>query len=444
MKPSYFNFVFSHAGKNYVYNSISGVLAETDEMFDKIMDNITNGDESLCVPDNETLKKMTESRIIIDDNIDEIAEYETLFEKTKEESSKCTLTIAPSLLCNFSCPYCYETKNEIIMSDDHVNKLIKFIKRSLVGKKFCGITWYGGEPLLCKDIIYKISDEVIAYCEENEIKYDGNIITNGYLLTDEILDNLIKYKVSSAQITLDGDREHHNKKRFLKNGQGSYDRILQNIKKIDAKGIKLSIRINVDINNADNLDSLFDDLVELKLQNSYVYFGLLSPATEACASIANSCLTNENFSQKTLLWNYKLYKRGVFPSLLRIYPKRIISPCAALSSYACVIDSRGNFYKCWNDIGNESKAVGNLDSDESLPFKYTDNLRRYTEWSPYVYSECKKCKVLPLCGGYCAYMAFKDGQPVCSKWKYILEDYLRQVVASAIEQNLNNKKEVNL
>lgn len=426
MKKSNYNFIFTHNNDTYVYNSFTGAFAKTDNEFQQFLENVEN--DSNFTSDSQTFIQMKEAGIIVDNDYDELEKYKDLYVKSKNDKHTCAFTIAPSFSCNFNCPYCYESKNSYVMKPEHVKKMIDYIKKSTEGKKGCHITWYGGEPLICKNIIYEISEEIINYCNEKNIKYSSNIVTNGYLLTDEIISKLEYYKVNQAQITLDGDRERHNAKRFTYDGKGSYDQILANIKKLDSSNIHVNIRINVDKTNENYMDNLFEDLKQLNLTKTNIYFAFIYVATDVCASVSNSCMTNENFSYKNLTWNMKLYSNGLFKSMLQKYPNRIAAGCSALSPNSIVVDSQGYFYKCWDDIGCKEKSVGNLDEDVSMPLIPSWNLHKYLEWNPFIYEECCKCKVLPICGGYCSYLAMKDGKPRCVKWKYTLEDYLKQVI----------------
>ena len=54
-----------------------------------------------------------------------------------------------------------------------------------------------------------------------------NIITNGLLLTPEVVDRLLPYGPLGVKVTLDGDRDTHNRMRPLRGGQGTFDKILE-------------------------------------------------------------------------------------------------------------------------------------------------------------------------------------------------------------------------
>ena len=93
------------------------------------------------------------------------------------------------------------------------------------------VSWFGGEPLLGLKTIKNLSKKFISICFQNGLDYSASITTNGYLLNERIIHQLIlDYRVNNFQITIDGDEESHNFQRVLRNGKGSYSKILENIK----------------------------------------------------------------------------------------------------------------------------------------------------------------------------------------------------------------------
>jgi len=57
-----------------------------------------------------------------------------------------------------------------------------------VPEDFIRIDWYGGEPLLAIDTIDRIS----TYLINKKINFTAGMVTNGYLLTPENVDVLVK------------------------------------------------------------------------------------------------------------------------------------------------------------------------------------------------------------------------------------------------------------
>ena len=59
-----------------------------------------------------------------------------------------------------------------------------------------------------------------------------SVITNGLLLTPEVVDRLEPFGLASFKITLDGDQAAHDRMRPLRGGQGTFDRIIENIRRV--------------------------------------------------------------------------------------------------------------------------------------------------------------------------------------------------------------------
>ena len=66
------------------------------------------------------------------------------------------------------------------------------------------VAWFGGEQLLAADVIESLSKRLMAPAEEKGVDYRASIITNAYLLTQDVIDMLSAVKVTSAQVTIDG------------------------------------------------------------------------------------------------------------------------------------------------------------------------------------------------------------------------------------------------
>ena len=104
---------------------------------------------------------------------------------------------------------------------------------------------------------------------DNEIKIpvkEQSITTNGYLLTDEIINFFIYKKLNSIQITLDGKEDNHNKTRRLKRtGNPTYRQIVENIGKILNKweDTEIKIRVNVEAEKCEDFFVVYNELTKL-------------------------------------------------------------------------------------------------------------------------------------------------------------------------------------
>jgi uncharacterized protein len=93
------------------------------------------------------------------------------------------------------------------------------------------------------------------------IQLNISIITNGVLIDGELVDFLLPLGLKEVKVTLDGDREAHDAKRPHRNGDGTFDTILQNLLRLKGK-VPISIGGNFDDSNKESIPQLLDLLEE--------------------------------------------------------------------------------------------------------------------------------------------------------------------------------------
>ena len=133
--------------------------------------------------------------------------------------------------CNLNCRYCYAgSKFKENMTFETATKVIHFIDnitKNVNTNQIITIGFFGGEPLLCYDLIKRIID----YSNKN-IKNNGSIkfsiTTNGLLLNKDRLEYLKSQNVDLC-ISIDGNEEIHNLNRIYLNGRGSFNQVLKNV-----------------------------------------------------------------------------------------------------------------------------------------------------------------------------------------------------------------------
>jgi len=185
------------------------------------------------------------------------------------------LVIFPTEQCNFRCFYCYESFALGKMSDKTVQAILKLVNKRASTLKQLNISWFGGEPLMAKDIVIYLSQEFQKISQKFNIIYHANMTTNGYYLTSELLDNLLDLGITFYQITLDGSKETHDKIRVLSNKEGSFDQIwnnLLNFKKLKSK-FNIIMRIHYSPDNIDDIKKFSQQIIhQFKNDNRYTIF----------------------------------------------------------------------------------------------------------------------------------------------------------------------------
>lgn len=121
------------------------------------------------------------------------------------------------------------------------------------------ISWFGGEPLIAKHLIYDLSDFIKNTVSTYNIEYYGTMTTNA-LLTPSVMQTLSDFGITSFQVSLDGIKADHDKTRVRIDGKGTFDKIWQNLIDLSKTNLDFEIvlRVHVHIDNYDNIRQLLN------------------------------------------------------------------------------------------------------------------------------------------------------------------------------------------
>lgn len=422
MKESRYNISVEHNGEQLMFNSRTTATAALDRPALDILKAVRLGIE---VKETELVREMKRAGFLVEASVDELQQLEMSYNLSKYEKAGLGLVIAPTMACNFACPYCFEGAQTGIMSEELQDKIISMASDFAKNGQNLNITWFGGEPLLAKKTIYSMSEQLIGICKREKVDYEAGIITNGYLLDEETIQRLKEYRVTSIQITLDGLSETHNRKRKLKSNsdEPTFARILENTLLAKKFGIDTAVRINVDRETQQELEQLLELMIEKGLEED-LYLGHVQANTDSSKDFAENCLSTEEFACVCADFENLLFSKKIKTD----YPEPTRMGCGADYLYSYVIDADGDMYKCWNDIGIKGNSIGNIGVLENLSQfvqNPNQNYSKYLTWSPFDFEKCRECNILPICMGGCQYNGRDAGEPVCENWKYELEKYIK-------------------
>lgn len=436
-KLSRYNFTFPYPKcaegqeQTVMYNTRTGSIALI--VADKYRQYCDFAENGTPVSDEELLSDLKLGGYVVDADYDELRAIKYRLLSSRYNTTSLGLTIAPTSNCNFRCIYCYEKDSikPVTMSEQTQEELIEFVKQYVSVIKSLSISWYGGEPLLAIDIIEKLSNVFMKLCEENKIEYSASMVTNGYLLTPENVKKLHKLKVSSIQVTLDGAAEDHDKRRFLKGGHPTFDRIIENLSasKDNLPG-HVAIRINADRHNIDRVDNVVKILREKGLEDKvHPYLAMVENSNDAYND--NSCLHTNEFSQ----CEFDFITRNGLDIVGRT-PQQIGNYCGADTCGSYVINADGRIYRCWDDIGMEERSVGTLkEGPKDCPVMY-----EFMMYDPTEDPECRDCKFLPVCMGGCPHQRMQNPKIRCTAMKYGLDSFMG-VIPELLEQQVDEAKQ---
>lgn len=427
MKKSKYNILFEEDNNNFVFNSFTTALDKVNNDFLDILNSAESLTSEKYNEHKPLIDNMIKSGYLVSDDYDELKALQFYHLSQKFNGERLFLTIAPTMGCNFACPYCYESVKCGTMTQDVRDRLIEFVKSNLENKTSLHVLWFGGEPLLAKEIIYDLSNEMISLCEENGVRYKAKMVSNSYLLDDETMSKLKQCKVEEIQVTIDGPARIHNSRRKLKNSDSpTFDRILSNISKLKKFGIHAIIRINVDKTNVDYIGELADTLAEYGLKDTFVYLGYTTEYDRDCPTkMTETCLDYTDFSIISAEFYKLLIEKGFSNIINNIYPSVTPGHCSAEFLNSFIIDPLGNLYKCENELGETENCIGNIFNVNDKKDKYAINGIEWLLSSPFSNENCISCNILPLCMGGCQFSYRKTKKLRCLPLKYNIVNTLK-------------------
>jgi len=213
----------------------------------------------LQIPKNslpqEIHEQLRAGGFIVTDDTDELSAIRQRFQRARSETP-LVLTLTTTMDCNLGCYYCYEDRTADRLELKDVASILALVKDKLErsGKQSLHVDWYGGEPLMNIDFIEAASMSLQAWCQQKQIAYAASIISNGTCWPSEVAGFIDRHSIRQVQISFDGLRENHNRRRRYRKGYGSdadassFDRAVELVDKL-LDHVRVDLRINIDRGN---------------------------------------------------------------------------------------------------------------------------------------------------------------------------------------------------
>ncbi len=376
------------------------------------------------------------------------------------DTDELNVTLLTTLQCNFACDYCFQgdhgdyNKFADKMSMDTAARVGDWIERELerVQPKKLVLTFFGGEPLLNLPVMYYLAERLWHATTRRGIPQLASIITNGLLLSEAIVDRLLPFGLKGVKITLDGDRDTHNRLRPLRGGQGTFDRIIANMRRVAPK-CPIAIGGNFDDSSWESYPALLQFLKEQEFADRLVKVNFkpvvraaagdsvavptkkslkgglaLTPVnaegtplkplggtcmTSAGEGIASTCDSCKSLDEQMTFLRDETRKHG-FDTPDGVHN----GPCHVHMKHAHTIGPDGSLYACPGFTGEKGMSTGHIDDRrDSWRQIVQDKFDRLSPWT-----SCGDCAFIPVCAGGCiaaSHMTLGDmNTPACHKSTY--------------------------
>ena len=428
---SKYTFFLTYKGEYYLYNSLSNALVKVDkETYVLLMHSRKENNHLDDIRDNAFLEMLSDKRFICNSDKDELLLYKSAIQSLREQRGFMHLTIAPTMDCCFNCFYCFEhNKVREYMSDDVMDAIVEYVNKQNTLKRI-QLSWFGGEPLMAQD-------QMLSLYRKLKQSFSGdiasNIITTGFHIGESTVSLFKELEITSMQITLDGNKETHNRIKHTDGCTDAFNRVIENIAFITEKlpDLNVAIRVNITKQNATQFPALFFQLHALFANKNVT----ISPSIvkdkkhKGVITVSNQVFfTVKDFSDYVL----SLFEKYGIHTQYLTYPGNELCECAIRDKMAISFDPGGYAYKCWEKIGDKQYAIGRLQKDGILSeINHVELNRELYGADPFSDPLCVKCKYLPLCNGGCPIERIQNEFEGCSY-------YTCTIVKGRIKKYLQN------
>lgn len=408
MKQSKYNCILQDNTGMVIYNAATDQLVALTPQLANIFNEGKAAPERIKAQHAELYDHLLQKGIFVCDDADETEAYIRKREEYECSSGEYTITINPTLACNMSCWYCYEShKNMPAMSADVKQSVLLLIDKLLADNKLkkLNLSFFGGEPLLYFD---KVVVDIINYakmqCKAFDAKLSIHFTTNAYLLTDNVLKQLEGLDVS-FQITIDGGKQVHDSVRKTKGGEPTYARIVEHIHQTLSHGFPVGVRFNYTAKSIPSFIDVVKDFSHLQQEQKQLVnftFQRVWQDNEGDAS---------QVEQQVEHIERAFEQAGLFVNNAKSY---IVPYCYADGVNTAVVNYNGDLFKCTaRDFAPKSKE-GTLAADGTL--RWNERLRKRMSIR-HGSDTCLQCRIYPICHGGCSQMKLEapDGISSCPK-----------------------------
>jgi uncharacterized protein len=453
-------------GSVFLMNTLSDAEAvvspEVVALVDRVGSGATRIDE--LTPDERAALATLEAEGFVAPSAEaDAARLAAHFDAFREDRTELRVTVLTTLQCNFACDYCIQgdhgdqTAPAARMTLETASRVAAWIEARLdvVGPERLVLTFFGGEPLLNLPAMYLIAERLRAATSVRGVTQLVNIITNGLLLTPEVVDRMTPLGLNGVKVTLDGDRDTHDRMRPLRGRQGTFDRIVRNLAAV-ADRCRITIGGNFDVETASSFPALLDFLAAqefapaiAKVSFKPVIGRAAAPAPVSTASasegrsprllpltpvdaaghpLGGACMTSAgaglgaphpartaspcdtcHFVDDALESLRREITRRGFPTPDGFH----MGPCEIHKQHSHTIGPAGDLYACPGFAGEPGMTTGHIAPGADADSRAAA-FERLEAWK-----QCGDCSFIPVCAGGCTVAAHNElgdmHAPACHK-----------------------------
>ena len=360
------------------------------------------------------------------------------------------MTKPSGAICNMDCTYCfylqkenlYEGQKDFRMNDEVLESFIKqFIQVQKVPE--ISFAWQGGEPtLLGVDYFKKVVELQDKYAE-------GKIIhnafqTNGVLLDDEWCEFFAESNFLLG-ISIDGPKEIHDKYRYFKGGQDSFEKVVRGIEFMQKHNVEFNTLTCVNRHNSYKPPEVYKFLKEIG--SGFMQFipivervgksedeksVLISPHDNGEANVSDWSVEPLQYGKFLSTIFDEWVRNDVGKYFVQFFDIALeawlgMEPSLCVFREKCgtamALEHNGDLYSCDHYVYPENK-LGNIVTENLEKLVNSDKQHQFGNGKLVSLPEyCKKCEVRFACNGECPKHRFIETSDGENGLNYLCEGY---------------------
>lgn len=399
--------VFNYRDKNYIYDVGSGSLHECDKpTADYLKAKEEGADIDITYLTDEQIREAIEdSEALKAQGLLFKEEIKTYPMKSNEVKALC-IHICHD--CNFRCRYCfadegaYHAKRES-MTFETAKAAVDFLIKNSGNRKVLEMDFFGGEPLMNLDVLKK----TVYYAKEAGVKAGKKFLftttTNALLLNDETI-TFFNEEMENVVLSLDGRKEVHDAIRKSVNGKGTFDLIIDKIKKfISLRGNKsYYVRGTFTAKNLDfskdvlfiadqGVDSISMEPVVTEIDDLQIKTEHLPAIEKEYENLCEAYLKRHEEGKGFNFFHFNIDLEGG-PCL-----SKRVSACGAGNEYFSVTPN-GDLYPCHQFAGDKNFRMGSVFTG----IERADIREKFKNSCLFTRKKCENCFAKFICSGGCS------------------------------------------
>jgi uncharacterized protein len=387
-------------GEHVLYNVLEDRYVGIDGLTQEAISRWASGSEPATPEECETQDALLEDGFLVRARADDDQRLHAHLEKAREGvPGTMYVTLMPTLQCNLACSYCFQkehpefTKMSSPTEDATLEWMLRRVDERALNRLH--VHYFGGEPTTRKDYCLRTAEVLSASMKARGGTFSWEMTTNGVHLDAAFAKRMESFGAGSFKVTLDGDKETHDRMRVYRDGRGSFDVIFDNVVALARAGSRVYVSGHFFPDQASSFEKLLERLERSGVAPllAGVQFRPMVDTQRQGTGTCTGCSEKQE-TQTLVQLNRSIERRRMTPAVAQGSTlEGMLGPCELHWKNNYTIDPEGRVYKCPVVAGLPGLEIAQVASEAP------EKIAPLVELRPW--EKCGDCPYLPVCVGGC-------------------------------------------